>query len=127
MYLACITAMTACWMKCLHLLEADFQTYYDCLMGPNARSVLMALKRIDKFPVDLIATGHGPLLAHHRDDWVERYRTWSQTQTKAETFVALFYVDEYGHSDRLVRAIADGITKDGGRGRAGGPGGGGSP
>jgi flavorubredoxin/flavin reductase (DIM6/NTAB) family NADH-FMN oxidoreductase RutF len=96
-----------------HLLEADFQTYYDCLMGPNARSVLMALKRIDKFPVDLIATGHGPLLAHHRDDWVERYRTWSQTQTKAETFVALFYVDEYGHSDRLVRAIGDGIAKTG--------------
>ncbi|MEM6839838.1 MAG: diflavin flavoprotein [Cyanobacteria bacterium P01_C01_bin.120] len=96
-----------------HLLEADFQTYYDCLMGPNARSVLMALKRIDKFEVDLIATGHGPLLRHHREDWVDRYRTWSQTQTKTETFVALFYMEEYGHSDRLVRAIADGIAKTG--------------
>ncbi|WP_346293175.1 diflavin flavoprotein [Sphaerothrix gracilis] len=96
-----------------HLLETDFQTYYDCLMGPNARSVLMALKRIDKFEVDLIATGHGPLLQHHCEDWVERYRTWSQTQTQAETFVALFYVEEYGHSDRLVRAIADGIAKTG--------------
>ncbi|PSN12833.1 hypothetical protein C7271_23120, partial [filamentous cyanobacterium CCP5] len=93
-----------------HLLEADFQTYYDCLMGPNARSVVMALKRIEKFEVDLIATGHGPLLLHHRADWVDRYRTWSQTQTKAETFVALFYTEDYGHSDRLVRAIADGIN-----------------
>lgn len=96
-----------------HLLEADFQTYYDCLMGPNARSVLMALKRIEKFTVDLIATGHGPLLQHHREDWVDRYRTWSQTQTQTETFVALFYVDEYGHSDRLVRKIADGIARTG--------------
>jgi flavorubredoxin len=42
------------------LLEADFQTYYDCLMRPNARSVLGAIKRIEKFEINLIATGHGP-------------------------------------------------------------------
>lgn len=96
-----------------HLLEADFQYYYDCLMGPNARSVLMALKRIHKFTVDLVATGHGPLLQHHRADWIERYRDWSQNQTKAETFVALFYVEDYGYSDRLVRAVAAGIAKTG--------------
>lgn len=96
-----------------HVLEADFQLYYDCLMGPNARSVLMALKRIDKFNVDLIATGHGPLLQHQRDHWVGQYRTWSQNQAKAETFVALFYVEDYGYSDRIVRAIADGIAKTG--------------
>ena len=96
-----------------HLLEADFQTYYDCLMGPNARSVLMALKRINKFEIDLIATGHGPLLQHHYQDWMHRYRTWSQNQTQAETFVALFYVEEYGHSDRLVQILAEGISKMG--------------
>lgn len=96
-----------------HLLETDFQYYYDCLMGPNARSVLMALKRIDPLTVDLIATGHGPLLQHHRADWVEHYRTWSQNQAQAETFVALFYTDEYGYSDRIVRAVADGIAKTG--------------
>ena len=95
------------------LLEADFKTYYDCLMGPNARSVLMALKRIAPFEVDLIATGHGPLLLQHKTQWVERYRTWSQTQTEAERFVALFYIEDYGHSDRLVGAIADGIAKTG--------------
>jgi flavorubredoxin len=44
------------------LLEADFQLYYDCLMGPNARSVLAALKRLEPFPIGQIATGHGPLL-----------------------------------------------------------------
>ncbi|MGB3294749.1 MAG: diflavin flavoprotein [Phormidesmis sp.] len=96
-----------------HLLEAEFRYYYDCLMGPNARSVMMALKRIDKFEVDLIATGHGPLLREHHQDWVEKYRTWSQQQAKAETFVALFYVEEYGYSDRIVQAIAEGITKTG--------------
>jgi flavorubredoxin/flavin reductase (DIM6/NTAB) family NADH-FMN oxidoreductase RutF len=98
----------------LELLEADFRLYYDCLMGPNARSVLSALKRMQELPViDLIATGHGPLLQHHPAELVERYREWSQAKAKAEKTVALFYLPEYGASDRLAHAIAEGISKTG--------------
>lgn len=98
----------------LELLEADFQIYYDCLMGPNARSVLAALKRMgDLPPISTIATGHGPLLRYHIEELVGRYRDWSQAQAKAETTVALFYMADYGHSDRLAHAIAHGITKTG--------------
>ena len=95
------------------LLESDFQYYYDCLMGPNARSVLGALKRVDKLPVDLVATGHGPLLLHHRQQWIERYRTWSEAQSKSAPYVAIFYTDDYGSSDRIARAIAQGLHKTG--------------
>ena len=42
---------------------------------------------------------------------VDRYRQWSQAQTKTETFVALFYSEDYGYSDDLARAIAQGIIK----------------
>jgi flavorubredoxin/flavin reductase (DIM6/NTAB) family NADH-FMN oxidoreductase RutF len=98
----------------LPAIEADFQYYYDCLMGPNARSVLSALKRMAELKtIRMIATGHGPLLYHHVEELVGRYRTWSQGQTKAETPVGIFYVSEYGHSDRLAQAIANGITKTG--------------
>ena len=95
----------------LELIEADFEYYYDCLMKPNARSVLGAIKRIGKLDIDAIATGHGPLLQHHRTELVDRYQQWSNAQTKTETFVALFYSEEYGYSDDLARAIAGGITK----------------
>ena len=95
------------------LLEADFKYYYDCLMGPNARSVLAAIKRMEKLDVGMIATGHGPLLHHHHHDWVNRYREWSQAQAKTDTLVALFYCEDYGWSDELARAIAQGITKTG--------------
>ena len=98
----------------LALLNADFKTYYDCLMGPNARSVLAALKRMaDLPPIQKIATGHGPLLFHNIPELTGRYRTWSQEQAKATTTVALFYAAEYGFSDRLAHAIAQGITKTG--------------
>ncbi|MFP5273003.1 diflavin flavoprotein [Coleofasciculus sp.] len=95
-------------------IEADFRFYYDCLMAPNARSVLSALKRMDKLPeVTTVATGHGPLLSHHVTEWLDRYRRWSQAQAKAETSVVVFYVSDYGYSDRLSQAIARGITKTG--------------
>ncbi|MEP0910643.1 diflavin flavoprotein [Leptolyngbya sp. GB1-A1] len=98
----------------LELLEADYKLYYDCLMGPNARSVLAALKRMGDLPtIETIATGHGPLLKHHISELVNRYREWSQAQAKAETMVAIFYVVDYGYSDELAQAIGQGIQKTG--------------
>lgn len=98
----------------LELLEADYKLYYDCLMGPNARSVLAALKRMGELPeIQTIATGHGPLLHYNLTELVGRYREWSQAQAKAETTVALFYASEYGFSDRLAQSIAQGISKTG--------------
>ena len=95
----------------LELIEADYEYYYDCLMKPNARSVLGAIKRMGQLELNTIATGHGPLLQHHRAELVDRYQQWSDAQTKTETFVALFYSEDYGYSDDLARAIAQGITK----------------
>ncbi|MFN6563194.1 MAG: diflavin flavoprotein [Nostoc sp. ChiSLP01] len=96
----------------LKTIEADFKYYYECLMGPNARSVLSALKRMGELKtIATIATGHGPLLSHNVDELVGRYRTWSQTQAKPETTIGIFYVSEYGYGDRLAQAIANGIGK----------------
>jgi len=98
----------------LAAIEADFKYYYECLMGPNARSVLSALKRMGELKnIGMIATGHGPLLSHNVEELTGRYRKWSQSQTKAETAVGIFYVSEYGYSDRLAQAIANGISKTG--------------
>jgi flavorubredoxin/flavin reductase (DIM6/NTAB) family NADH-FMN oxidoreductase RutF len=98
----------------LDLLNADYQTYYDCLMGPNARSVLAAIKRMAELPpIATIATGHGPLLRHHIPELVGRYQEWSQAKAKAATTVAIFYVPEYGYSDQLAHAIGQGISKTG--------------
>ncbi|NET55614.1 MAG: MBL fold metallo-hydrolase [Symploca sp. SIO2E6] len=98
----------------LAAIEPDYRFYYDCLMAPNARSVLSALKRMDKLPeVTMVANGHGPLLQYNVSELIERYRRWSQAQTKAEKLVVVFYSSDYGYSDRLSQAIARGITKAG--------------
>lgn len=98
----------------LGAIEADYRFYYDCLMAPNARSVVSALKRMDQLgEVTMIANGHGPLLRYNVNELVGRYRKWSQAQAKAETSVVVFYVSDYGYSDRLSQAVARGITKTG--------------
>jgi flavorubredoxin/flavin reductase (DIM6/NTAB) family NADH-FMN oxidoreductase RutF len=98
----------------LEAIEADFRFYYDCLMGPNARSLLNAMKRMGELgEIKIIANGHGPLLYHNLDILRECYHNWSQKQAKTETTVGLFFVYGYGYSDRLGHAIADGLQKAG--------------
>ncbi|WP_392408647.1 diflavin flavoprotein [Chlorogloeopsis fritschii] len=98
----------------LEAIEPDFRFYYDCLMGPNARSLLNAMKKMGELGnIKIIANGHGPLLYHHLDVLKECYQSWSQKQAKSETIVGLFYVSDYGCSDRLAQAISQGIQKTG--------------
>jgi flavin reductase (DIM6/NTAB) family NADH-FMN oxidoreductase RutF/flavodoxin len=98
----------------LEAIEPDFRFYYDCLMGPNSRSLLNAMKKMGELgKIRIIANGHGPLLYHNLEVLRECYQTWSQRQVKAETITALFYVSDYGYSERLAQSIAHGIQRTG--------------
>ena len=90
----------------------DFRFYYDCLMGPNARSVIQAIKKIDKLPeVKAIAVGHGPILENHVNFWKDKYSEWSNNKNKGNDFVAVCYISDYGFCDRLSQALSHGIGK----------------
>ncbi len=98
----------------LAAIEADYRFYYDCLMAPNARSVLSALKRMSGLEeVTMIGVGHGPVLRHNVVELTDRYRHWSQAKAKAEAMAVVFYASDYGFSDRLSQALARGVSKTG--------------
>jgi flavorubredoxin/flavin reductase (DIM6/NTAB) family NADH-FMN oxidoreductase RutF len=102
------------WDENLSVIEPDYRFYYDCLMGPNARSVLAALKRMETLGnITQVANGHGPILKYNVTELISRYDRWSQAQTKAEQLVSVFYIADYGYSDRLSQAIARGVMKTG--------------
>jgi flavorubredoxin/flavin reductase (DIM6/NTAB) family NADH-FMN oxidoreductase RutF len=95
-------------------ISPDYRFYYDCLMGPNARSVLSAMKRMSTLgEINLVANGHGPILKHNVKELLDRYQRWSKEQSKGEKTVAVFYISDYGYSDRISQCIAKGVTKTG--------------
>ena len=97
----------------LNAIAPHFRFYYDCLMKPNARSVLSALKRTKNMDYSTIAVGHGPLLRYNLSELVGRYQSWSEAVGKATASVAVLYSSDYGYSDRLSQTLARGITKAG--------------
>lgn len=94
-------------------IEHHYRFYYDCLMRPNARSVLTALKRVKDMDYGVIATGYGPLLKYNVDEMVGMYADWSALVGKAPSSVAVLYSNSYGYGDRISQTIARGITKAG--------------
>ncbi len=93
-------------------LNEDFRFYYDCLMGPNARSVIQAIKKIDQLPnIKTIAIGHGPILNFNTEFWLNNYREWSQKRNTGEDYAVVCYLSQYGYCDRLSQSIAHGIGK----------------
>eukprot|EP00850_Spirogloea_muscicola_P021974 SM000270S10371 [mRNA] locus=s270:27556:32402:- [translate_table: standard] len=98
----------------LSTIEPHYRFYYDCLMRPNSRSVLSALKKISDWQFSTIATGHGPLLRNNVSELMSKYEGWSkQALEKQSATVAVLYISDYGYSDRLSQAMARGITKTG--------------
>lgn len=95
----------------LEAIEPHYRFYYDCLMRPNARSVLTALRKVKDIEYRMIGTGHGPVLSYNVPELVGQYRDWSTAVGKAPATVAVLYSSDYGYSDRLSQTMARGITK----------------
>ena len=98
----------------VEIISEDFKYYYDCLMGPNARSVIQALKKLEKLPkITTIAVGHGPLLKDNLNLWLNNYKKWSNEKNEGHSYVAVCYISQHGFCDQLSQAIGQGIGKAG--------------
>jgi len=98
----------------LRAVMPHYRFYYECLMKPNARSVLTALRKCKSEGADFVAicNGHGPLLKFNVEELVADYQRWSEEALeKAMSNTAVFYTSDYGFSDRLSQSIARGLTK----------------
>lgn len=84
--------------------------YYDCIFGPFKSFVLDAIKKIDGLKIDMILTGHGPVLTENPMEIVEQYRQWStEVDPNTKKTVIIPYVSAYGYTEQLAKKIAEGI------------------
>ncbi|OKH19332.1 diflavin flavoprotein [[Limnothrix rosea] IAM M-220] len=94
-------------------LDGDRRYYFDCLHAPQSKSVEKALEKLEKFPAQIYAPGHGPLVRYSLSRFVYDYHQWCQRQKSKELTVALLYASAYGNTAVLARAIAQGLIDEG--------------
>ena len=88
--------------------------YFDCILGPFRRPfVVNGLKRLETMDVDMICTGHGPVLDSHIDEIVAKYNEWCEAPVKDKKNVVIPYVTAYGYTGMLAEALAKGLRENG--------------
>lgn len=84
--------------------------YYTAIFSPFKPYVIKAINKINDLKLDMVCTGHGPVLDTRIDEIIETYRNWS-TPAKKEgpKKVVMPYVSAYGYTGELAEAITKGI------------------
>lgn len=89
--------------------------YFDCIIGPFKNPFMIkALDRIKDLEIDMICTGHGPVIDCRIDEIMEYYKKWSNvTNPNPRKTVIIPYVSAYGYTKELAEKIAEGIKASG--------------
>ncbi|NTW96545.1 MAG: FAD-dependent oxidoreductase [Erysipelotrichaceae bacterium] len=88
--------------------------YYDMILGPFPSFMLKALDRIQDLPLTMIAPGHGPVLDVRIPEIMATYRDWATiVNPNTRKTVIMPYVSSYGYTEKLAKAIKEGIQEAG--------------
>jgi len=90
----------------------DFKYYYDHIMRPFKRYVLQALEKLEKYPLKIVAPGHGPVIRRDIPKYFKCYRDWSAANPERDRAIVA-YVSAYGNTAKLAEKIAAGIREAG--------------
>jgi flavorubredoxin/NADPH-dependent 2,4-dienoyl-CoA reductase/sulfur reductase-like enzyme/rubredoxin len=89
--------------------------YFDGIIGPFKRPYMTAaLERIRGLDIQMILTGHGPVLDSHVRETIDLYTKWCEPDSPFKTkAVVIPYVSAYGYTRQLAGEIEKGL-KDAG-------------
>ncbi len=85
--------------------------YFDCILGPFKPFVQKGLAAFKEMDVDVICTGHGPVIDSHIDELVEKYTEWATIASHEGKLVAIPYVSAYGYTKMLADAMVEGLNE----------------
>lgn len=89
--------------------------YFDNIIGPFKQPFMLnALNRIKDLDIDMICTGHGPVLDSHVDEIIKLYTEWTSVKNpNTKKTVIIPYVSAYGYTKQLADYIEKGIKAAG--------------
>lgn len=85
--------------------------YFDNIIGPFKNPYMSnALTKIADLKIDMICTGHGPVLDCQINETLKYYHDWCQAKQKDDhKLVVIPYVSSYGYTKKLAYAIKEGL------------------
>lgn len=88
--------------------------YFDNIIGPFKPFMLKALDRIKDLELDMICTGHGPVIDSRIDEIKNTYKEWcTVVNPNSKKTVIIPYVSAYGYTGQLAEEIKKGIQDSG--------------
>ena len=88
--------------------------YFDNIIGPFKPHMLKALGKIKDLKIDMICTGHGPVIDCRIDEIKETYKNWCTViNPNPRKTVIIPYVSAYGYTKELAHEIEKGIKDSG--------------
>lgn len=88
--------------------------YFDNIIGPFKPYMLEALDKIEDLKLDLICTGHGPVIDSRIDEIKDTYKEWcTVVNPNPKKTVIIPYVSAYGYTKELAHEIEKGIKDSG--------------
>ena len=86
--------------------------YFNNIMGPFKPKVREALTKLEGLDLELIATGHGPILDTDIERFIGLYKDWSHEETTSERKkIVVGYASAYGHTKRMAELIVEGAQQ----------------
>lgn len=91
----------------------EMKYYFDVIMGPFKKFVLMALDKIKDLKFNIIAPSHGPIHMKDVEKYLNLYKEWATGAAIVDKNIQLFYISAYGNTEVMAKYIKSMINERG--------------
>ncbi|WP_300384945.1 FprA family A-type flavoprotein [Clostridium sp.] len=91
----------------------EMKYYFDCIMGPFKRFVLMALNKIKDIKIEVIAPSHGPVHVGNIEKVLGLYKEWATEIPVDNKKIEIFYITAYGNTEIIAKFIKKKLIEKG--------------
>lgn len=91
----------------------EMKYYFDVIMGPFRKFVVMAIDKIKDMEIDIVAPSHGPIHINDIQKYIKKYSEWAKTDIIKEKNVQIFYISAYGNTENMANYLCDKINTEG--------------
>lgn len=89
----------------------EMKYYFDCIMGPFKKFVLMGLEKIKDIKFDVIAPSHGPVHTNDLNKYLDLYREWATEDKREDKNIQIFYISAYGNTEVMAKYLEKKINE----------------